>query len=34
LGRPKRVVIANREDVEATEGKSFQNVLLALAEDA
>ena len=28
----KRLVLINREDVPRTEGKSFQNVLLALAE--
>lgn len=32
LGWAKKVVIANPEDVGPTDGKSFQNVLLALAE--
>lgn len=31
LGLAKKVVLANPEDVAPTEGKSFQNVLLALA---
>lgn len=32
IGPPKRVRIANPDDVEPTEGKSFQNVLFDIAE--
>ena len=31
IGPKKNIVIVNREAVTPTEGKSFQNVLLALA---
>ena len=34
MGRGKKIVIANPGDVPSTEGKSFQNVLLALAKES